>query len=140
MCGRNAFIASTCGGERKKLFKDALSNHADIFLSLLYSFNSIFLIAYARLDKCLSMLLRQHASTHFAFAGKVAALRLPFSRNPGRAAGEDLQAPRLLAEQKDGRDRAGAELDDLLFASASLQRIRSESQLLAGLRADRTGL
>lgn len=90
------------------------------------------------LDQNLPMLLRPHSVAHSSFAHEIAALRLSFPGHSGRAAGENIQAPRLPSKPGASNDREGTELDHLLAAIASTGRIRSKSKMSAGLRANRS--
>lgn len=86
------------------------------------------------LDSDLSVLQPSDAAAHSTFTEQIAALRVPFSRHPRRAAGENLQTSCLLTRQRNGGDRSGTELDHLFAADAAHTRIAEESEVLAGLR------
>src|SRR4051794_29651667 len=88
----------------------------------------------------LSVLLRSDAAADSSSAHANAALRLPFPGNPRRAAGENLQAPRVSARARNGRRRARPELDDLLAPEEARCRADRESPMPARLRADRPDL
>src|SRR5947208_584942 len=62
------------------------------------------------------------------------ALRLPFPRNLGRAAGKNLQASRLSAQAGNGRGSARTESDDLFAAEEARRRAGEKSQMPSGLR------
>ena len=86
------------------------------------------------------MFLRSHAVADFTFAHKVAALRLPFSGDPGRATGKNLQTPCLLAKETPGFDRTKAKLDYLFLAWGPISRTEAKSEVFAGLRPNRGGI
>ena len=75
-----------------------------------------------------------------AFARAVAALRLSFSGHSRRATGENLQAPRLFAQPKNGYRHAQSELDDLLFTEKGLAGAGGKSEMSSGLRPIRSEL
>src|ERR1017187_947892 len=86
------------------------------------------------------MLLRSDPVAHFTFASANSALRLPFSGDSPRAAGEDFQAPRLFERARNGRGREAAKLDDLFAAEQTRFGTRSELKMPARLRAERFDL
>jgi hypothetical protein len=70
-------------------------------------------------DSDLPVFLRSHAIADTKFAHAIASMRLSLSGNPGRAAGEDIQAPGLHAQQRNRHCDTRTKLDDLLFAEAA---------------------
>ena len=85
------------------------------------------------------MLLPSHPIANPSSAHKVAALRLPFSGDPGRTAGENFQTPRLLAPKKDGQHATQTELDNLFASQTSSGRTGEKSEMSAGVRPNRSG-
>src|ERR1041384_7633883 len=86
------------------------------------------------------MLLRPDAAADSKSAEEVAALRLPFPNDPGRAAGKNFQTPRLSSRTWNGRRGPRRELDGLFLAEEARYRIGNESEMPSGLRTIGQGL
>ena len=86
-------------------------------------------------DSNLSVLLRSNSAAHSPSAYEILALRLSFSGNLGRTAGQGFEASRLLAQAWDGRGKARAELDDIFAAEEELIGIERESEMSSRLCA-----
>src|SRR4051794_26103961 len=85
------------------------------------------------------MFLRPDAAADFASADEIAALRLPFPNDLGRAAGKNFQTPRLSSRTWNGERGTRPELDGLFPAEDARARISDESEMPSGLRAIRQG-
>ena len=101
---------------------------------LQHSYLGIFLLGHEP-GEDLSMLLRTHAASHFAFARAVAALCLSYSGNPKRAAGQDFKTPRVPSRAGNGHYKTATKLDYLFAAEKTFPGTGHEPEMSSGLRA-----